>query len=93
MKYIKPYKLFESIDNLLIALCDCYEVGESGCNELERLLKTTSGKISDNDELVDKIFDIVITKNKTGGHKGPLMSDPHNRVEEIRDFIKKNETS
>lgn len=92
MKRIKTFKIFESTTQELIGyICDFYEVGEEGYNQLNNLLTPVNVKISEDDDLIQKIFDIVITNNKTEGHKGPLLGKQHTKVSEIKNFIKTNE--
>ncbi len=77
--------------NFVSSLADCFEVSVEGYEELNRLINSHSGKISEDDKLVKKIFDIVITNNSNGEHKGPLNQPEFNKIEQLKEFIKTNE--
>lgn len=72
------------------ALADCFEVDQVGYDELVKILNACTVPVHQDDESVKKIFDIVITNNTNGEHKGPLNQPEFSEVEQVRDFLKTN---
>lgn len=88
---IKADKTATPEDSILFgAICDMYELSEElGKEVLEVLNQHVGEKLSDNDEVVEKLYSII--SRTTGEHPGPLNKPSSTSKKDIKDFLKTNE--
>ena len=90
---VKNDKTAKPEDSILFgALCDTYELSDNLANKILSILNQYIGKqISDNDEAINKIHAII--SKTTGEHPGPLNQPSSTSKEDLKNFIKTNETT